>query len=101
AHMVYGVCELDNVASCTALEREGYRLYGIMPDSEVREVAPGVAKFVLEGIYVKLLVPPEVLIRPEPGALLPRTAALFDMIGSPAAAAAASFGPSPLPSIPE
>ncbi len=90
AHLIYGFAELDNSPQCAALEREGRRLCAIVPESDIRRVAPGVKRYVPEGVFVKVLLPPEESLRPAPADLSPRTAVLFDLLESPAAA---SFGP--------
>ncbi|MGH9577053.1 MAG: hypothetical protein ACRD3R_06415, partial [Terriglobales bacterium] len=58
------------------------------------QVAPGVVKRVFEGAYVKVLVPDEELLRPDPANLTPRARALFDVLfpNAPAADSQAMTG---------
>jgi hypothetical protein len=58
----------------------GFALYGIVPNSEIKHVAPGVAKHVPEALYVKMLGLPEDLLWPRPENLRPRTAALLKLL---------------------
>ncbi|MCY1058221.1 GNAT family N-acetyltransferase [Nannocystis sp. SCPEA4] len=100
AHVVYGFVELDNLPQGASLEREGRRLYAIIPDCDVRRFAGGATKYVPEGVFLKVLLPPEELLWPDPADLLPRTAALFGMVESLEAAASVQFGACPPPALP-
>lgn len=83
----YGFVELDNHAQCKALEREGFVLSSLLPDSDRKRV-PGVGtRYVPEALYIHSLVAPEDLLWPPAEALQPRTAALLDYLfgsGDPA-----------------
>jgi GNAT superfamily N-acetyltransferase len=80
ADLAYGFAELDNHPQCTLLERTGFALCGIVPNSEIKYVALGVAKYVPEALYVKMLGSPEDLLWPRPEGLRPRTAALLKLL---------------------
>jgi GNAT superfamily N-acetyltransferase len=79
AHLAHGLVELDNHAQIAALERAGFALCGVLPNSEVRRVA-GVARHVPEALYVSVLDSSLDLLWPEPEALEPRTAALMKLL---------------------
>lgn len=77
-----------------ALERAGYQLIGFTSGYDREEVAPGVVKRVFEGAYVKVLVPEDELLRPDPACLTPKARALFDELfpDTPAAGPAPAAG---------
>jgi len=70
-----------------ALETGGWRLIGFTSGYDREEVAPGVIKRVFEGVYCKVLVPDEELLRPDPNNLTPRARALFEVLFPDAPAA--------------
>jgi len=80
ADLAYGSVEMDNRPQCALLERAGFLLCGILPNSRFMYVAPGLAKYVHEAFYVKMLGAPENLLWPSPEALQPRTAALMKLL---------------------
>ena len=61
-------------------ERLGWELVGIVPGFDQEMVAPGVVKWVYEGIYTKVLVDEVDFVRPLRSAMTPKTAALFDLL---------------------
>ena len=63
-----------------ALESAGWQLIGFTSGYDREEVAPGVVKRVFEGVYTKVLVPEEELVRPDPNNLTPQARALFDVL---------------------
>ena len=80
ADLAYGFAEIDNRPQCAILERTGFVLCGILPNSEKKHVTPGVAKYVPEALYVKMLGSPEDLLWPRPEELRPQTAALMKLL---------------------
>ncbi len=80
AEFVYTMATLKVPHMQIALERAGYQLVGFAPGYD-REVAKdGVVKRVYEAVYGKVLVPPDELLRPDPGNLTPRARALFEVM---------------------
>jgi hypothetical protein len=69
-----------------ALESAGWQLIGFTSGYDQEQVAPGVVKRVFEGVYCKVLVPDDELVRPDPNNLTPRGRALFDVLFPDAAA---------------
>jgi hypothetical protein len=63
-----------------ALESAGWQLIGFTSGYDREEVAPGVVKRVFEGVYTKVLVPEQELLRPDPKNLTPTARALFDVL---------------------
>jgi hypothetical protein len=61
-----------------ALESAGFQLIGFTSGYDCEEVAPGDVRRVFEGVYCKVLVPDDELVRPDPANLTPRARALFD-----------------------
>jgi GNAT superfamily N-acetyltransferase len=80
ADLVYGFIEIDDEPQCAILEDAGFALCGIFPDSKLKHVAPGAARYVPEAFYVKMLGTRESLLWPTPEALQPRTAALMKLL---------------------
>jgi GNAT superfamily N-acetyltransferase len=80
ADLTYGFVEIDNRPQCAILERAGFALCGILPNSKIKHVAPGVAKYVPEALYMKMLGALEALLWPRPERLRPRTAALMKLL---------------------
>jgi GNAT superfamily N-acetyltransferase len=80
ADLVHGFVEIDNRPQGAILARAGFALCGILPNSRLKHVAAGVAKYVPEAFYVKMLGAPEQLLWPTPEALQPRTAALMKLL---------------------
>lgn len=63
-----------------ALESAGWQLIGFTSGYDREQVAPGVVKRVIEGVYWKVLVPEEELLRPDRNKLTPTVRALFDVL---------------------
>ena len=63
-----------------ALESAGFQLIGFTSGYDCEEVAPGDVRRVFEGVYCKVLVPEDELVRPDPANLTPRARALFDVL---------------------
>ena len=63
-----------------ALEKAGWQLIGFTSGYDREEVAPGVIKRVFEGVYTKVLVPEEELLRPDPNNMTPTARALFEVL---------------------
>jgi GNAT superfamily N-acetyltransferase len=80
AELTYGFVEIDNRPQCAILERAGFALCGILPHSKRKHVAPGVAKYVPEALYMKMLGALDALLWPRPERLRPRTAALMKLL---------------------
>ena len=80
ADLAYGFVEIDNGHSAPSSQGRALLLCGILPNSKLKHVAPGVAKYVPEAFYVKMLGAPEKLLWPTPEALHPRTAALMKLL---------------------
>ena len=88
AEFFFGLATLKIPHMQHALESAGWQLIGFTSGYDREEVAPGVVKRVFEGVYTKVLVPEEELLRPDPKNLTPRARALFDVLfPSPPAAA--------------
>lgn len=91
AEFFFGLATLKIPHMQAALETAGWQLVGFTCGYDREEVVPGVVKRVFEGVYAKVLVPDEELLRPDPDNLTPRTRALFDFL-FPAATASAAAG---------
>ena len=91
AEFLFGAATLKIPHMQRALESAGWQLIGFTSGYDREQVAPGVVKRVFEGVFTKVLVPDEELIRPDPDNLTPRARALFDVLfPHPQAAAAPS-----------
>lgn len=95
ADLLVGLVELDHLTQCALLESEGWRLCGLVPESERRQVAPGVTRFVPEAIYAKILAPPPTLLWPRPADVTPRVAALLELLAFPQGPAELAPAPPP------
>ena len=80
AEFFFGLATLKIPHMQHALETAGWQLIGFTSGYDQEQVAPGVVKRVLEGAYVKVLVPEEELLRPDPANLTPRARALFEIL---------------------
>ena len=88
AEFFFGLATLKIPHMQRALESAGWQLIGFTSGYDREEVAAGVVKRVFEGVYTKVLVPEEDLLRPDPKNLTPKARALFDVLfPSPSAAA--------------
>ena len=80
AEFLYGLATLKIPHMQRALESAGWQLIGFTCGYDREEVAPGVIKRVFEGVYCKVLVSEEELLRPDPNNLTPQARALFDAL---------------------
>jgi hypothetical protein len=80
AEFFYGLATLKIPHMQHALESAGWQLVGFTSGYDREQVAPGVIKRVFEGVYCKVLVPEEEVVRPDPNSLTPRSRALFDFL---------------------
>ncbi len=80
AEFLFGLATLKIPHMQRALESSGYQLIGFTSGYDREEVAPGVIKRVFEGVYSKVLVPEEELLRPDPANLTPKAKALFEVL---------------------
>jgi hypothetical protein len=80
AEFLYGAATLKIPHMQHALETGGWQLIGFTSGYDREQVAPGVVKRVFEGVFTKVLVPEEELVRPNPDNLTPRARALFDVL---------------------
>lgn len=80
AEFFFGLATLKIPHMQRALESAGWQLIGFTSGYDREEVAPGVVKRVFEGVYTKVLVPEEELLRPDPNNLTPRARALFEVL---------------------
>jgi hypothetical protein len=80
AEFFFGLATLKIPHMQHALEAAGWQLIGFTSGYDREEVAPGVVKRVFEGVYTKVLVPEEELLRPQPENLTPKARALFDFL---------------------
>lgn len=94
AEFLYGAATLKIPHMQHALETGGWQLIGFTSGYDREQVAPGVVKRVFEGVFTKVLVPEEELVRPNPDNLTPRARALFDVLfpNSPVVAAQSTVG---------
>lgn len=91
AEFFFGLATLKIPHMQAALETAGWQLIGFTSGYDQEQVAPGVVKRVFEGVYAKVLVPEDELLRPDPENLTPRARALFDFL-FPAPPAGAAGG---------
>ena len=80
AEFLFGLATLKIPHMQHALETAGWQLIGFTSGYDREEVSPGVVKRVFEGVYTKVLVPDEDLVRPDPNNLTPGARALFDVL---------------------
>ncbi len=80
AEFFFGLATLKIPHMQHALETAGWQLIGFTSGYDREQVAPGVVKRVFEGVYTKVLVPQEDLLRPDPRNLTPKARALFDVL---------------------
>lgn len=80
AEFLYGAATLKIPHMQHALETGGWQLIGFTSGYDREQVAPGVVKRVFEGVFTKVLVPEEELVRPNPDNLTPRARALFEVL---------------------
>lgn len=80
AEFLFGLATLKIPHMQHALESAGFQLIGFTSGYDCEEVAPGDVKRVFEGVYCKVLVPEDQLVRPDPNNLTPRARALFDVL---------------------
>ena len=87
AEFLFGLATLKIPHMQRALEATGWQLIGFTSGYDREQVAPGVIKRVFEGVYCKVLVREEELLRPDPKNLTPKARALFEALfpDSPAA----------------
>ena len=78
AEFLFGLATLKIPHMQHALESAGFQLIGFTSGYDCEEVAPGDVRRVFEGVYCKVLVPDDELVRPDPANLTPRARALFD-----------------------
>jgi hypothetical protein len=89
AEFLFGLATLKIPHMQRALEATGWQLIGFTSGYDREQVAPGVIKRVFEGVYCKVLVPEEELLRPDPDNLTPKARALFEALFPDAPAATA------------
>lgn len=80
AEFFFGLATLKIPHMQRALESAGWQLTGFTSGYDREEVAPGVVKRVFEGVYAKVLVPEDELLRPDPKNMTPTARALFDVL---------------------
>ena len=80
AEFFFGLATLKIPHMQYALETAGWQLIGFTSGYDREQVAPGVVKRVFEGVYTKVLVPDEEMLRPDPRNLTPKARALFDVL---------------------
>jgi hypothetical protein len=80
AEFLFGLATLKIPHMQNALEKAGFQLIGFTSGYDCEEVAPGDIRRVFEGVYCKVLVPEEELMRPDPANLTPRARALFEVL---------------------
>jgi GNAT superfamily N-acetyltransferase len=80
AEFLFGLATLKIPHMQYALERAGFQLIGFTSGYDCEEIAPGDVRRVFEGVYCKVLVPENELVRPDPANLTPRARALFDVL---------------------
>ncbi|MCF8159246.1 MAG: hypothetical protein K9J76_00945 [Polaromonas sp.] len=80
AEFLYGAATLKIPHMQHALESSGWQLIGFTSGYDREQVAPGVVKRVFEGVFTKVLVPDDELVRPNPDNLTPRARALFEVL---------------------
>ena len=80
AEFFFGLATLKIPHMQHALESAGWQLIGFTSGYDREEVAPGIVKRVFEGVYTKVLVPEEELLRPDPNNMTPTARALFEVL---------------------
>ena len=80
AEFFFGMATLKIPHMQHALETAGWQLIGFTSGYDREQVAPGVVKRVFEGVYTKVLVPEDEVLRPDPRNLTPKARALFDVL---------------------
>lgn len=80
AEFFFGLATLKIPHMQHALESAGWQLIGFTSGYDREMVAPGVIKRVFEGVYCKVLVPEEELLRPDPNHMTPTARALFEAL---------------------
>lgn len=80
AEFLFGAATLKIPHMQSALETAGWQLIGFTSGYDRERVAPGVVKRVFEGVFTKVLVAEDELVRPNPDNLTPRARALFDAL---------------------
>jgi GNAT superfamily N-acetyltransferase len=80
AEFLYGLATLKIPHMQHALEKAGFQLIGFTSGYDCEEIAPGDVRRVFEGVYCKMLVAENELVRPDPANLTPRARALFDVL---------------------
>jgi hypothetical protein len=80
AEFLFGLATLKIPHMQHALESAGFQIIGFTSGYDCEEVAPGDVRRVFEGVYCKVLVPENELVRPDPANLTPRARALFDVL---------------------
>ena len=80
AEFFFGLATLKIPHMQHALETAGWQLIGFTSGYDREQVAPGVVKRVFEGVYTKVLVPVDEVLRPDPRNLTPKARALFDVL---------------------
>jgi hypothetical protein len=80
AAFMYAMIPLKDPYGQRALEGAGYQLLGFFPGRDREEVSPGVVKRVYQGVYAKLLVPPDRVHWPDAKNMTPRARTLFGLL---------------------
>lgn len=80
AEFLFGAATLKIPHMQRALEAGGWELVGFTSGYDREQVSPGVVKRVFEGVFSKVRVPDEELVRPHPANLTPRAKALFEVL---------------------
>ncbi len=80
AEFFFGLATLKIPHMQHALESAGWQLIGFTSGYDREQVAPGLVKRVFEGVYTKVLVPEDEVLRPDPRNLTPKARALFDVL---------------------
>jgi GNAT superfamily N-acetyltransferase len=80
AEFLFGLATLKIPHMQHALECAGFQCIGFTSGYDCEEVAPGDVRRVFEGVYCKVLVPENELMRPDPANLTPHSRALFDVL---------------------
>ncbi len=71
AEFLFGLATLKIPHMQSALEKAGFQLIGFTSGYDCEEVAPGDVRRVFEGVFCKVLVPEDELMRPDPANLTP------------------------------
>jgi hypothetical protein len=80
AEFFFGLATLKIPHMQHALESAGWQLIGFSSGYDREMVSPGVIKRVFEGVYCKVLVPEEELLRPDPSNMTPKAKVLFEAL---------------------